>query len=260
MSKLLKIIICLSATLLICGNILNAKGTNLYAVVTKIEGTVVFQPENSTKWHKAKTGLGLLKGDTLKTSVNSRIIIVIEGGTTFKIEQNTKIQIEALVTDFKSKKCEVGLNLPEKGSVYSSIPKNKKNRFSIKTPVCTASVRGTGLAVDVIDEETTSITVFEGKVIVKDFVAEAGLSADGNEMLLDFLHEISMQADQTTTVTTKGINQPEKIKDNQLAQKEEFNKLKQESENIQKSWNKTSFEKRNTDRNAVREEALSKGE
>ncbi|MFH0807316.1 MAG: FecR family protein [Elusimicrobiota bacterium] len=233
----------------------------LYAVITKIEGSVSFKPENTAKWLKTKIGLGLKKGDSIKTGDNSKVTILLEGGTIFRITQNSVLELEKLLINLSKNTSEIQVAMNKKGSLLSYVSKMKVTKMGIKTPVATVSVRGTGLSVDVLDENTASVAVFEGKVVVKDFVEEAGLPKDDNELMLAFLHEISVKPDQVTTITKKGINKPQKITSGELlAKKEEFKQLKAHSEETQKSWVKANYAQRKTERTKVRKEVIDKSE
>ncbi|OGS24255.1 MAG: hypothetical protein A2297_02360 [Elusimicrobia bacterium RIFOXYB2_FULL_48_7] len=260
--KILVLSVILSAFLVFAAMVANTQktGNDLCAVIMKVEGTVQFQPENTAKWLKAKAGLGLKKGDSIKTSENSQTTVILEGGTIFKIAQNSLIKLEQISVDLSKKTSEIHLALSEKGSIISHVNKMRSTMMNVRTPVATVSIRGTGLAVDVLDENTADVAVFEGKVVVKDFVREAGLPADHNELMLDFLHEISVKPDQVTTVTKKGIGKPRKIQGDMLAKKEEFKKLKSASDETRKTWAKSTYEQRNTDRSKTRDEVIEKGE
>ncbi|OGS19875.1 MAG: hypothetical protein A3J83_07470 [Elusimicrobia bacterium RIFOXYA2_FULL_40_6] len=233
----------------------------LYAVITKIEGSVSFKPENTSKWIKTRIGLGLRKGDSIKTGDNSKTTILLEGGTIFKITQNSVIELEKLYINLSKKTSDIQIKIQEKGSLLSFVSKMKTTRMGVKTPVATVSIRGTGLSIDVLDENTASVAVFEGKVTVKDFVEEAGLPKNDNELMLAFLHEISVKPDQVTTITKKGINKPQIITgDELLAKKEDFKQLKTTSEETQKIWAKSNYQQRKTERTIIRKEAIDQGE
>lgn len=68
-------------------------------------------------------------------------------------------------------------------------------QWSIRSPTVTAAVRGTGFTVQVQGKKTR-IALFEGKLIVKDFIREAGMSSDPNGMMLDFLADIELNKGQ----------------------------------------------------------------
>lgn len=242
--------------------IINAQNTDkeLYAVILKAEGNVRFQPENTSKWFKAKAGLGLKKGDLIKTNDNSEATVILEGGSIFKISSNSIIKLETIIINLSKKTSEIQVTMPQKSSIISHINKMKSARVSVRTPVATVSIRGTGLSVDVLDENTADIAVFEGKVVVKDFVQESGLPKDGDELMLAFLHEISVKPDQVTTVTKKGIGKPQKIQGSLLVKKEEFKRIKASSDETLKSWSGSTYEQRKAEREKTRNEAIAEGE
>jgi len=205
--------------------------------------------------------MGLKQNDRIKTEINSNVTVVIEGGALFRIEENTTVQLLNLVSETEKKKkiIKSQIGIPQKGKVLSYIRKfvgTQNNHFSIKTPVCTASVRGTGLAVDVEDEETTHIAVFEGRVVVKDFVEDSLLPQDNEEFLLLFLHEISMKPNQMTTVTKKGIKKPFKLTGKMIDSQQEIADLKKHSIEIEEAWKSTARSERNHNQKKVREAAI----
>jgi len=101
--------------------------------------------------------------------------------------------------------------------------------WQVRTPTVTAAVRGTGFTLGV-NGKKTRVALFEGKLIVKDFIREAGMSSDPNGMMLDFLADVDISAGQVIDydgeAVTKSTLDPEK---------EPTASLRSEHENLLKS-------------------------
>ncbi len=104
-------------------------------------------------------------------------------GSSFHIYQNSTLEVRPTSTYYESK-----------GVISANfVKKSAGSEWRIKTPVVTAGVRGTSFTVEASSKDTR-IVLFKGKVIVKDFVRESGLSSDPNELMQDFLNDVEINA------------------------------------------------------------------
>ena len=230
------------------------------AMLMKAQGEVFFKAESKKGWLKAKQGMGFTAGDTIKTGSKSLAMIVLEGGTVFKIEQLSEIKINMLNIKLSQNRSETELEMGNKGALLAHVntPKKTKTQFNTKTPTGLVSVRGTGLSIEVKNEEETEVVVLEGRVIVKDFVQESGLPEKNDELLLMVLHEMSVKPNYAATVTKKGISKPKKLSEETLAgKKKELEELKAVSRETQSEWSKTTPEARSQERQKIRNAVLS---
>lgn len=148
---------------------------------------------------KPKLGMLLKEGDVIETGKNAKVGVLMNDGSSFHVFQNTQLEIKPASTYYESK-----------GVISANfVRKSEKSSWSIKTPVVTAGVRGTSFTVEASAKDTR-IVLFKGKVIVKDFVRETGLSNDPNELMQDFLNDVEINSG--TALKWNGLDlQKEKI-------------------------------------------------
>jgi len=238
---------------------LKASLAEFYGTITESENEVFFQPEGRTKWYPVINKLGLKTGDKIKTGKNSSAILVFDDGSSLKIKQNSIIKVDELSLDFAKKIAKISCNAPKKGSFLANVKHALfKPKFEIKTPIAVAAVRGTDLVIET-DEGSTEIMVFEGRVLVKDFIEDSALPDDGNELLLTFLHEVSLKRNRRVKVTKSGISKPRRIKKKTARMlKEELETLKKHAAKQQKETAVKSRDERQKERKKIRDKVLSK--
>lgn len=132
---------------------------------------------------KPKLGMLVKEGDTIETGKNAKVAILMSDGASFQLFQHSSLEIKPASTYYESKGV-LSANFEKKSSA---------SEWRIKTPVVTAGVRGTAFTVEASAKDTR-IVLFKGKVIVKDFVRESGLSSDPNELMQDFLNDVEINA------------------------------------------------------------------
>jgi|GEM_PF-6677896 len=138
---------------------------------------------NQSKPVKSKLGMLVREGDVIQTGKNAKVGILMSDGSSFHIYQNSTLEVRPTSTYYESK-----------GVISANfVKKTAGSEWRIKTPVVTAGVRGTSFTVEASAKDTR-IVLFKGKVIVKDFVRESGLSSDPNELMQDFLNDVEINA------------------------------------------------------------------
>jgi len=231
-----------------------------FAWVRLYAGDVKIKVAESKKWFVPKIGMALKNGDIIKTGKKSWITIAFENSSLTRIAQNSKVRVSKVEYDIKKKKLKSRLKIPGLGKIISVIKKLKREeppKFDIETPTAVIGVRGTEFMVDVPDEDTSVFAVFEGKVIVKDFVAEQGISTDDMEMMLDFLHEISLESGKYAIYKRdKGFTKSKKIGKKYQDEKRIAKELKKESSKLEKELKKIKPEKRWAKSEKLRKAAL----
>lgn len=237
------------------------KSSNVPAVVMLFKGDVLIQPSESGKWHKPVLGMAVRAKDQIKTGSDSWVNIAFANGSLLRIAQNSVVEISMLSYNVKKKVMKSEAKIPVLGKVISSFRKLKKNdsSFDVYTPTAVAGVRGTELMVDVPDSETTTVVVFEGKLIVKDLVGEQGMSQNDNEMVLDFIREAVVGSGQVLEYK-KGKKLP---KAKAMGKKFEQDKavakqLKEESVKLSAELSKQGADKKWAKADDLREAALKK--
>ncbi|MBC7320399.1 FecR domain-containing protein [bacterium] len=123
------------------------------ATVIKIEGTVLKKVNLQNIWVPVNKGDILDSGDSLKTGENSYAELRFSDGSTVKINPETEVSI---YRDYLSLAI---------GYVRLYITKLFPN-FEVRTPSAIAGVRGTEFSVEVLEDQTTIVTVYEGEVDV----------------------------------------------------------------------------------------------
>lgn len=123
------------------------------ATIIKIEGTVLKRINPQNIWISANKGDILDDGDSLKTKENSYAELRFSDGSIVKINPETEVSI---YKDYFSLAI---------GYIRLYITKLFPN-FEVRTPSAIAGVRGTEFSVEVLNDQTTIVTVYEGEVDV----------------------------------------------------------------------------------------------
>jgi ferric-dicitrate binding protein FerR (iron transport regulator) len=121
------------------------------ATIVKKEGVVLKKVTTQNIWIYADKGDVLDDGDSLKTGKNSYAELEFSDGSRVKISQETEVSI---YKDYFSLAI---------GYIRLYITKLFPN-FEIRTPSAIAGVRGTEFTVEVLEDQTTIVTVYEGEV------------------------------------------------------------------------------------------------
>ena len=143
----------LIAVMLLTGTLLFA---DLTAVVKNVSGKVEVKSPGGT-WKKAAAGMKLQKGYYISTGFKSEAVLVL-GDSQVVVKQLTRMELEELVE--KQGTVHTGLNL-RVGRVRAQVSSSKglKQKFTLKSPISTAAVRGTEFEYD-----GRNLTVYKGTV------------------------------------------------------------------------------------------------
>jgi len=133
----------------------------LEAVVVSATGKAEVQ--SGSQWVKLEKGVSLGKGAVIQTGFKSEVVLQIKGSTV-TVAPLSRITLEQLVS--KDTKDETKLYL-DTGSVKSNVKKadGKRVGFTVRSPVATASVRGTELTVS-NGFRSTDVKTHSGSVAV----------------------------------------------------------------------------------------------
>jgi hypothetical protein len=171
------------------------------AVVRSFSGKVEYRAADGTTWSPVSEGMKMPVGSTISTGFDSKAVLVI-GGATLNVAPLTRMRIDDLAE--KEGVVSTGLYL-QVGKVNSDVKSvgGLQNDFVIKSPVTTASVRGT-----VFEFDGSNLYTEEGVVIMTDefmqaiavWAHENGYSSgDGNVLGGDELRELLMLASMDTS-------------------------------------------------------------
>ncbi|HRP70942.1 MAG TPA: FecR family protein, partial [Turneriella sp.] len=155
-----------------------------------VEGRVTYLTGKATiksgkKSQALKLGGTIREGDVISTAKDSRLGVQMSDGGSFLINPMTTLEVRPKSTYYQAQGA-ISMNFRKGG-------KDATSKWAIKTPVVTAGVRGTSFTVDA-SKKSTRVVMFQGKVIMTDFVRETGLQSDANLMMQDFLNDIELHA------------------------------------------------------------------
>lgn len=125
------------------------------ASVYSVEGSLEIQHKGASTWEKVDTGKMLLPGDVLRTSGQSRAGILFSDGVLVRLNENSVFQLE------NPKEAEQPVSLFS-GIAYF-FNRDPKKVPVVKTPVVSASVRGTEFVV-AVENNKTVVSVLDGEV------------------------------------------------------------------------------------------------
>jgi hypothetical protein len=129
------------------------------AVIREINGTVEVREAGSAVWAPARQGQELSRGALLSTGFKSGALIAL-GNSTLTVRPLTRVSVEELVRSGGTEKVEVHLRA---GRIRADVkpPVEGKTEFTVRSPIATASVRGTSFEFDGV-----RLKVDEGRVRV----------------------------------------------------------------------------------------------
>ncbi len=156
----------------------SAESTQMQAVVTKASGKAEVQTDGN--WVPLKEGAKLEKGAVIQTGFKSEVVLQIKGSTV-TVSPLSRITLEQLVA--KDNKDETRIFL-DTGSLKSNVKKSEDRAvgFKVRSPVATASVRGTELSVT-NKFRSTDVKTHSGTVAVwksKNSKAEVASESEDN--------------------------------------------------------------------------------
>jgi hypothetical protein len=127
------------------------------AVIREASGTVEVKAPGMTEWKAAAIGQTLDKASLISTGFRSTALIGI-GNSTITVRPLTRLSLEEIAV--KQNEEQVTLNL-RAGRVRAEVrpPTGGKTDFTVRSPIATASVRGT-----VFEFDGTRLSVEEGRV------------------------------------------------------------------------------------------------
>ena len=156
-----------------------ASASSMQATVLSTKGKT--EVMKGTSWTPLKIGSIIEKGDVIQTGFKSELILKIKN-TTVTVSPLSRITIEQLAS--KGNKDETRLFL-DTGSLKSDVKKTEDRRvgFTVRSPVATASVRGTIFGVTNGFGNTTTIAGYDGVTASSKnkTIAKPEIAADDGE-------------------------------------------------------------------------------
>lgn len=198
----------------------DAAGTN--AVVTAIQGTTRVYTKGSTKGHLLKKGDILGKEHEVQVAEKSRIEIRFPDGSVMRLSEKTRLKMNDISfnkqTDSKSVK--VGLSM---GKLWAKVKKltTSDSTVEVRTSNAVAGVRGTVYRVNVDEDKSATVKVYDGSVYVANPPQDASKTGDrslaphevaGPHAVPPPFHEVSreewtaiVKAMQQITISPEGV-------------------------------------------------------
>jgi hypothetical protein len=162
------------------------------AFVSFINGDVTLSRGSDS--HKVQMKETISAGDKIVTAASSFVMIQFAGGSIIQIDSNSTVELSTIMGNEKT------LFLKE-GAVLSKVTKlGKDEKYSVKTPVSIAAVRGTEFLTSYNGSEAT-IAVGDGKVNVEKIGDKEAKAVDKGSTAV-----------VTQTVDLREVNTEEKIK------------------------------------------------
>lgn len=176
------------------------KTTGLYLLLafqalSAVEGRITYlsgqaEVRSKGKSQPLKLGATINEGDVIVTSARTKVGVQLSDGASFFMNPFSTLEIRPDSNYYQATGA-VSMLFRKEG-------RDNSNRWTIKTPVVTAGVRGTGFTVEA-RKSSVRIVLFTGKLIMTDFVRETGLQTDPNLMMQDFLNDIELNAGAALT-------------------------------------------------------------
>ena len=136
--------------------------------ITLIRGPAancLFKRKGKKKWRSAKVKYVLQEGDELQTKDGVRVEMVSRSGYVVRLNENSHFKVKALKSDKQGVVSKVKLWLGKSWFKVKKVAK-ARSRFEVETPSAVAGVYGTTYRINVADDKSTSVRVYDGQVKV----------------------------------------------------------------------------------------------
>lgn len=127
-------------------------------------------------------GTQVFQGDVIETAAGARVGIVFADKTTFALGENARMTIDELIYDPATKSGSSVMSMIQGAFVVvtGEIGKTDPQAVTLNTPVATIGIRGTELAINVVQQGVESLfALIDGAITVTTNVAQALLSIAG---------------------------------------------------------------------------------
>jgi hypothetical protein len=148
------------------------------AVLRELTGRVEVMIPGSAEWVPAGAGMRIEQETLVSTGFKSTAVLVL-GDSTMVIQPLTRLSLEELIERQGNEQVKVYLRT---GRVRTEVrpPSGGKTDFTVRSPVATASVRGT-----VFDFDTVNLKVAEGRVEFAGVTGSLALVREGETSSVD---------------------------------------------------------------------------
>lgn len=201
----------------------DAKTASNQTVVTFVEGTARVFSKGTTAGRVIKKGDQLNKDSEIRVEDRSRIELRFPDGTIMRLAQNSRLSMDDIRYDKKkgSKNVKVNLGI---GKIWAKVKRlaTPDSAVEVKTSNAVAGVRGTVYRINVDDDQSSTVKVYDGSVYVASIkkdeqnAAPAQFSAPvpvpGPHEVAPPMHEVTLEewhvivkAMQEITISAQGV-------------------------------------------------------
>lgn len=213
------------AAAIICMTVFSAAAVSANdsaAVVTRLDGTASVFTKGGKTGTSLKKNDKIMKGQEVKVGEKSRIELKYPDGTVMRFAERSIIKIDDLTYDGKTKSKKVKVDLGG-GKIWANVKKlvTSDSKVEVKMVNAVAGVRGTVYRVNVDEDNSATVKVYDGSVSVAGVQREAPkpsgqftapVPVPGPTQVPPPYHEVSMEewtvivkAMQQITISPQGV-------------------------------------------------------
>ncbi len=138
------------------------------ASVSMLEGSAEVLPEGKKEWRSLKVRDALRGGDDVRTGAQSRLEIVLSDQSNVRFADQTRFKIIQMAAGEEAKQKSVKVHVAL-GRSWANVSKvvGPKGGFELSCENAVAGVRGTIYRMNVNEDKSTLVRVYDGEVFVK---------------------------------------------------------------------------------------------
>ena len=139
------------------------------AAVTALTGKAIVTRSGVGKPVKLLSGALLSSGDRITTGTGARLELKLPDGSFLRFDERTTFELVSMVGSIKSKKRKISISLVI-GKTWARVSRlfgKKRGGFSIATQTAVAGVRGTTFRMNVNEDNSAVVKVYDGEIEVK---------------------------------------------------------------------------------------------
>lgn len=121
-------------------------------------GEVIARASLATGEIPANQGDPVYRGDIVRTGAPGNLALVFVDGTTFKLDNNARMELNEFVYDPKGSNNATLFNLQKGAFTFLAGATAKNGNMRIETPVATMGIRGTAPHVEIADDGTVKFS------------------------------------------------------------------------------------------------------
>jgi hypothetical protein len=174
-------------------------GQNPEATLKELSGRVEVMMPGSAEWVPAGADMTIAQATLVSTGFRSTAILAL-GNSTIVIQPLTRLSLEEIIERQGNEQVNVYLRA---GRVRAEVrpPAGGKIDFTVRSPIATASVRGT-----VFDFDTVNLNVAEGRVEFSSTTGSLALVREGETSSIDEIRStVSAPAEEKTAALSPSL-------------------------------------------------------